>query len=312
MSVYFIRRILQVPLVLLGITILTFLVIHLAPGDPALLMAGPGSTPEDVENIRHQLGLDRSLPEQYIDYMSRVLRGDFGRSLIRGVSVLDDLKYAFVNTFNLVLVARVWSLFLAIPLGVIAAVRQNSIWDRLCMAGALFGLSLPTFWIGLFLMWLFGFYLGWLPLSGVGGSIWTIEGLKHVILPAITLGGPQVASLARLTRSTMLEVLRQDYIRTARAKGLSERLVVYKHALKNASLPITTIVGMQTGYMLAGTVVAESVFSWPGLGRLSVLSILSRDFPVIQGTVLVIALFFVVINLGVDFIYSWLDPRIKY
>lgn len=313
MSAYLIRRLIQIPIVLVGITLLTFLVVHLSPGDPAAIMAGPGSSPEDVANIRHQLGLDKSLPQQYLDYMGRILRGDFGRSLIRGVSVAEDLKYAFVNTFNLVVVARIWSLIVAIPLGVIAAVRQNSIWDRLCMAGSLLGLSLPTFWVGLILMSIFSLRLGWLPLSGMGeSSMWTLDGLKYAILPAFTLGAPQVASLARLTRSTMLEVLRQDYIRTARAKGLSERIVIYKHALKNASLPITTIIGMQTGYMLAGTVVIESVFAWPGLGRLSVLSILARDFPLIQGTILVIALFFVLLNLAVDLTYSWLDPRIKY
>ena len=217
-----------------------------------------------------------------------------------------------MNTLELVIAARIWSLLIGIPIGVLAAARRRSVFDKLSMVTALLGLSLPIFWIGLMAMWLFAVKLGWLPISGRGGPMWTAAGLQHLLLPALTLGGVQVPALARLTRSSVLEALSQDYVRTARAKGLAERLVVAKHALKNAMLPVVTVIGLQFAGLLGGAVVTETIFSWPGLGRLAVTAILTRDFPIVQGTILVSAITFVTINLLTDFLYAVLDPRIKY
>lgn len=210
------------------------------------------------------------------------------------------------------LAARLWSLLVAVPLGVVAAVKRRSAFDRLSMVLSLLGLSLAIFWIGLMAIWLFAFTLGWLPVSGRGGPIWTVDGLRHLVLPALTLGGVQIPALARLTRSSLLEALGEDYVRTARAKGLADALVVLKHALRNALLPVVTLVGLQFAGLLGGAVVTETIFSWPGLGRLAVTAILTRDFPLVQGTILVAAVTFISVNLLVDLLYAVLDPRIKY
>jgi ABC-type dipeptide/oligopeptide/nickel transport system permease component len=302
---------LTVPTVL-GTSLLVFLILHLVPGDPATIIAGPTAPADVVANIRAQLGLDQPVMVQYGRYLSHAVRGDLGRSILTRRQVSDEVWGAFLNTLELVIAARIWSLLVGIPIGVVAAVKRRSIFDKLSMVTALLGLSLPIFWIGLMAIWLFAVKLGWFPISGRGGPLWSTAGLQHLMLPALTLGGIQVPALARLTRSSILEALQQDYVRTARAKGLAERLVVAKHALKNAMLPVVTVIGLQFAGLLGGAVVTETIFSWPGLGRLAVTAILTRDFPVVQGTILVTALTFVTINLLVDCLYAVLDPRIKY
>ena len=312
MRVYIARRLLLTVPTILGTSLLVFLILHLVPGDPASVIAGPTAPADVVANIRTQLGLDQPILVQYWRYLSSALHGDLGRSILSRRQVSDEVAGAFLNTLELVIAARVWSLLIGIPIGVLAAARRRSIFDKLSMVTALLGLSLPIFWIGLMAMWLFAVKLGWLPISGRGGPIWTGAGLLHLVLPALTLGGVQVPALARLTRSSLLEALSQDYVRTARAKGLAERLVVAKHALKNAMLPVVTVIGLQFAGLLGGAVVTETIFSWPGLGRLAVTAILTRDFPIVQGTILVSAVTFVTINLLTDFLYAVLDPRIKY
>lgn len=308
---YFLRRLVMMIPVLIGASIIIFMIVHIAPGDPAEMIAGPTAPRETVENIREQLGLNKPLPVQYLTYMRNVLQGDLGRSLVSRRSVNSEIRHTFLNTLELVIVAQVWSTLVAIPLGVVAAVKRNTIWDKLSMAGALFGISFPIFFIGLILIWLFGGKLGWLPISGRGGPLWTLDGWKHVILPAFTLGYFQVAALARVVRSSMLEVLRRDYVRTARAKGLTDRVVVYRHALKNAMLPAMTVMGLQFGFMLGGAVVTETIFSWPGMGRMIVGAINYRDFPMVQGPILVLTGAFVLINLIVDVAYGLVDPRVR-
>jgi ABC-type dipeptide/oligopeptide/nickel transport system permease component len=312
MSVYILRRIVLTIPIVLGTSILVFLILHLTPGDPALIIAGPTAPPEVVDNIRRQLGLDQPVFVQYWRYLTQALRGDLGRSILSQRAVSEEVGGAFVNTLELVIAARLWSIVVAIPIGLVAAVKRRSIFDKLSMVVALLGLSLPIFWIGLMAIWLLAFQLGWFPISGRGGAPWTPEGLRHLVLPALTLGGIQIPALARLTRSSVLDALGQDYVRTARAKGLAERLVVAKHALKNAMLPVITIIGLQFAGLLGGAVVTETIFSWPGLGRLAVTAILTRDFPIVQGTILVAAVTFVTINLAVDVLYAVIDPRIKY
>ena len=312
MRVYIVRRLLLTVPTVLGTSLLVFLILHLVPGDPATVIAGPTAPADVIANIRTQLGLDQPLLVQYWRYLSSALHGDLGRSILSRRQVSDEVAGAFLNTLELVIAARVWSLLIGIPIGVLAAARRRSIFDKLSMVTALLGLSLPIFWIGLMAMWLFAVKLGWLPISGRGGPMWTAAGLQHLVLPALTLGGVQVPALARLTRSSLLEALNQDYVRTARAKGLAERLVVVKHALKNAMLPVVTVVGLQFAGLLGGAVVTETIFSWPGLGRLAVTAILTRDFPIVQGTILVSAVTFVTINVLTDFLYAVLDPRIKY
>ena len=312
MRVYIVRRLLLTVPTILGTSLLVFLILHLVPGDPASVIAGPAAPADVVANIRTQLGLDQPILVQYWRYLSSALHGDLGRSILSRRQVSDEVAGAFLNTLELVIAARVWSLLIGIPIGVLAAARRRSIFDKLSMVTALLGLSLPIFWIGLMAMWLFAVKLGWFPISGRGGPMWTAAGLQHLVLPALTLGGVQVPALARLTRSSLLEALNQDYVRTARAKGLAERLVVAKHALKNAMLPVVTVIGLQFAGLLGGAVVTETIFSWPGLGRLAVTAILTRDFPIVQGTILVSAVTFVTINLLTDFLYAVLDPRIKY
>ena len=312
MRVYIARRLLLTVPTVLGTSLLVFLILHLVPGDPATVIAGPTAPADVIANIRTQLGLDQPILVQYWRYLLSALHGDLGRSILSRRQVSDEVAGAFLNTLELVIAARIWSLLIGIPIGVLAAARRRSIFDKLSMVTALLGLSLPIFWIGLMAMWLFAVKLGWLPISGRGGPLWTAAGLQHLVLPALTLGGVQVPALARLTRSSLLEALNQDYVRTARAKGLAERLVVAKHALKNAMLPVVTVIGLQFAGLLGGAVVTETIFSWPGLGRLAVTAILTRDFPIVQGTILVSAVTFVTINVLTDLLYAVLDPRIKY
>ena len=312
MRVYIVRRLLLTVPTVLGTSLLVFLILHLVPGDPATVIAGPTAPADVIANIRTQLGLDQPLLVQYWRYLSSALHGDLGRSILSRRQVSDEVAGAFLNTLELVIAARVWSLLIGIPIGVLAAARRRSIFDKLSMVTALLGLSLPIFWIGLMAMWLFAVKLGWLPISGRGGPMWTAAGLQHLVLPALTLGGVQVPALARLTRSSLLEALNQDYVRTARAKGLAERLVVAKHALKNAMLPVITLVGTEFAFLIGGLVVTETVFTLNGVGRFVVDAVAHRDYPVVQALVFLIALCFVIVNLLIDLTYAWLDPRIRY
>jgi ABC-type dipeptide/oligopeptide/nickel transport system permease component len=312
MTQYILRRLLLLPVVLFGVSVLVFLVLHLVPGNPAQVIAGPDAPPETVAAIERELGLDRPLPEQYALYLNRVLHGDLGRSLRSRRAVIDDVMDALPNTLQLALVAVVVTPVLAIPLGVIAAARRGTPIDSGLMLVSMLGITLPVFALALGFMWIFGYQLRVFPISGYGGPIWTLDGLRSVALPALTLAIGSVAALARLTRSAMLDVLNQDYVRTARAKGLRENGVVLRHGLANALLPVITVLGLQLAVLLSGAFVTETVFAWPGVGRLAVFAIQSRDFPLVQGTVLVIAVIFVLVNLAIDVLYAYVDPRIHY
>ncbi len=312
MSQYILRRLLVLPIVLLGVSVLVFMVLHLVPGNPAQVIAGPDAPPATVAAIEKQLGLDKPLPEQYAIYLNRVLHGDLGRSLRTKRPVLTDVMDALPKTIELAVVAAIITPIIAIPLGVVAAAKRGTPTDSGLMVTSMLGITAPVFAIALGLMWVFGYRLRWFPISGYGGPIWTLDGLRSIALPAITLAIGSVATMARLTRSAMLEVLNQDYVRVARAKGLREPIVLLRHGLKNAMLPIITVLGLQVAYLLSGAVVTETVFAWPGVGRLAVYAIQARDFPLVQGTVLVISLLFVLVNLAVDVVYAFIDPRIHY
>ena len=312
MKKYLVKRLIQLPIILLGVIAVTFLIVQFTPGDPAVKLAGSNARPEDIEAIREQLGLNKPVLEQFVDYFVNIFHGDFGRSFVRKTEIGGELVTALANTVCLIVFARIWSVIAAIPLGSVAAIKQNTWIDKACMTLTLAGVSIPQFWLGLMLMKFFCMTLGIFPLSGMGDSFFSMDGLMHAFLPALMLGLPQMASISRLTRSEMLEVMRQDYIRTAKAKGLKYNAIIIKHALKNAALPLITVIGTQTGYMLSGSVVIENIFSWPGLGRYSTTAILSNDYPVIQASILLFAVMFLVVNLIVDLTYSAIDPRIKY
>lgn len=302
---YIIRRLLLAIPVLIGVSILVFSIVRFIPGDPARAIAGVHASPQYIEQVRKELLLDRSLPVQYYVYMSNLLKGDMGRSAFTNRPVAVELRERFPNTLMLAMAAMGISIVIGMSAGIISATRRYSLFDNISMFAALIGVAAPVFWLGVMLQLLFSVHLGWLPSGGVGS-------LKHLILPAITLGLASSALIARITRSSMLEVLRQDYVTTARSKGLIEYMVTYKHALKNALIPVVTVMGLQFGTLLGGTVLTETIFSWPGIGRLMVDSILARDYPVVQGAVLLLAVLFVLINLLVDIIYAFLNPRISY
>jgi peptide/nickel transport system permease protein len=309
------RRLLHLAPVLLGVSVIVFMVLHLAPGDPAEVMLGANANKEDLDRLRTQLGLDQPLHVQYFTWISHVARGDLGRSLWMKRPVLGEVLERFKATILLTGSALLLSTLGGLALGIASATRANSLLDRLSGVASLFGASMPVFWLGIVLMVIFSLWLGWLPASGMyapygGGGLGDL--LAHLVLPAVTLAAASVTIIARLTRATMLETLGQDYVRTARAKGLGERTVVWRHALKNALIPIVTVVGVQAGYLLGGAVLTETVFAWPGVGTLVIQGILARDMPLVQGGVLVIALSFVLVNLLVDTLYAWLDPRIKF
>jgi ABC-type dipeptide/oligopeptide/nickel transport system permease component len=291
---------------LLGISIAVFLMMHLVPGDPAKMMLGELAVDKQaIANLRRQLGLDDPIPIQYWRFLKGALQGDFGRSILENQPVARMIWQVLPSTVELTLAGLGIAVLLGGILGVTAAVRQNTWVDNTSMVVALWGVSMPSFWMGLLLIFLFSLKLGWLPATGQGGA-------QRLIMPAFTLGYVAAAVIARLVRSSMLEVLRQDYVRTARAKGLADRLVIYRHALKNALIPVVTVLGLQFGALLGGAVVIETVFSRPGIGRLAVTSILSKDFQVTQGTVLMSAVFYTLVNLIVDVSYALLDPRIRY
>jgi peptide/nickel transport system permease protein len=302
---YLIKRLLSTIPVLIGISLLLFFMLRMLPGDPAQVLAGQMATPQEIENIRHQLGLDRPVYEQYAIYMSRLVRLDLGRSARTQNPVIDEIWARLPNTLLLAVVAITLACLFGIPAGILSAVRPYSWIDYLVTISALFGMSMPVFWLGLMLVVLFAVILQWLPAGGTGS--W-----QHVILPSVTLASFVVAFIARMTRSTMLETLSQDFTTTARSKGLTETVVILKHALKNALIPIITVVGLQFGFLLGGAVLTETVFAWPGLGRLLYDSISARDYPMIQGTILIFGLLYIFVNLVVDLIYAFVDPRIRY
>ena len=314
MKEYIFKRLLLTIPVLLGVSILVFSVIHLAPGDPAVIMLGPLATKESIENLHQELGLDRPLVVQYLAWMSKVVRLDFGRSVVLGREVFPEIWLRFKATMILTLASLSLAILIGVVAGITSAVRQYSIFDGLSMLTALAGVSMPVFFTGIVLIILFSMQLNLFPTAGMyspaGGDL--LDLLHHLVLPAITLGTASAAVLARMTRSAMLETIRQDYIRTARAKGLAERAVIYVHALRNAAITIITVLGMQVGYQLGGAILTETVFSWPGIGMMMVRAIQVRDYPMVQGGVLFVAAVFVFVNIIVDIAYAFLDPRIRY
>lgn len=304
MRQFLLRRLIRAVVVLIGIATIVFVVMRLS-GDPVTLLLPPDATQADYARISHQLGLDQPLWIQYGIFIGNMLHLDFGNSIFMRQPAFQVALERLPATVELATASFVLAVAVAIPVGVLAAMKPYSFWDNIAMLFALVGQSAPTFFIGILLILTFSLRIGWFPTGGRGG-------LDHLVLPAITLGAYAMASIARLTRSAMLEVIRKDYIRTARAKGLAETLILFRHALKNASIPVVTIMGIQLGALLGGAVVTESVFSWPGIGRLAIESIYNRDYAVVQATVFLTAFWFVVINFTVDIIYGFLDPRIRY
>lgn len=358
MTTYIARRLLLVIPVLIGISVVTFTMIRLIPGDPARIMLGERATPEQVQEFRERKGLNDPLHIQYLRYLEGILQGDLGRAIVTNELVTVELMKRLPATIELSIGAMFISVVVGTVAGIVAAYRHNSFIDLSTMVGALVGVSMPVFWLGLLLMYVFGFKLRWFPPSArltVGVDLPTItetynlgqllsgefgsrvaafmdflsnfyvlnsvltgnlkalrDVLSHLVLPSLALGSIPMAIIARMTRASMLEVLGQPYVRTARAKGVRERLVLFRHALKNALLPIVTVIGLQTGLLLSGAILTETIFSWPGMGRLVVNRVLARDYPSVQGSVLVIAFLFVFVNLFVDLSYAYLDPRIRY
>jgi ABC-type dipeptide/oligopeptide/nickel transport system permease component len=325
-ATYLIRRLVLLVPVVLGISAIVFGLSHLIPGDPVLVLLGQEATPAEAARLRSVLGLDQPLPAQYIKWLGRAVQGDLGKTLFGGQAVSDLLRIAVPATLELSIAALVLSLVIALPLGILAAVRRGSATDMASMLLALLGVSTPVFWSGILLILVFSLWLGWLPFNGRGppllealaalargnGPADVLDSLRHLILPAVALGTTLVGPIARLTRSSMLEVLGREYVWLARAKGLRERDVVVRHALKNALLPVVTVLGVQIGGLLGGAIITETVFAWPGVGRLIVTAILQHDYAVSQGGVLVVALLFSGINLLVDMSYAYLNPRIRY
>ena len=349
MGRYILQRLILVIPTLIGVTLVIFLFQRLIPGDPAVAMLGEHATQENVERIREQFGLDRPafldrealargdlagfFDSQYVRYFRRLLRFDLGNSIHRRIPVAETLKERFPATFELAILSLFISLIIGLPVGIASAARRNSALDGITMVGSLIGVSMPIFWLGIMEIMLFSVFLQWLPSGGrlsTGVEItsitnlllldslltWNIPGfidaLKHIAMPAIALATIPTAIIARMTRSSMLDVLQEDYIRTATAKGLAERVVLFRHALKNAFLPVITIIGLQVGSLLAGAVLTETIFSWPGIGKWVYDSILGRDYPIVQGATLLIAIIFLLVNLIVDLSYVLLDPRISY
>ncbi len=305
MGRYILLRLLWLGPVLLGVSLIVFGIMKMVPGDVAQVMAGIDGTAEDVRLIRESLGLDRPLHEQYLLFLTRSLQLDFGRSAVTKRPVAEEISSRVRPTAELAISALLIAVVLGLLTGIISATRQYTIWDNLATLVALVGVSMPIFWLGLMLMLLFSVTLGWLPSSGAGT-------LAQLVLPAVALGSASTAIIARQTRSGMLEVLRQDYVRTARAKGLVERAVIVRHALKNALIPTVTVVGLQVGYLLGGAVLTETVFARPGLGRLLIDAIARRDIAVVQTVIMLLSATFVLVNLVVDLLYVKLDPRIQY
>jgi ABC-type dipeptide/oligopeptide/nickel transport system permease component len=302
------RLIISLP-VLLGVLLIGFLLLQVVPTDPATVSAGPSATKADIEAIRQAMGLDQPLWMQFGRYLMRVLQLDLGRSMISNRAVSEEIALTLGPTVELLCACLVWAAPLGILLGTLAARRHGSWLDRAIMALSVMGVSVPVFWIGLLLIQHVG-GAGLLPFQGREGPIWTLRGLESIILPALTLGSVFVGPVARMTRSSMLETLNTDYVRTARAKGISDWQITLRHALRNALIPVVTLIGLQIGFLLGGSVVTETMFAWPGVGRMAVGAITSSDLPLAQGAILILAVGFMVVNLVVDVLYAWLDPRI--
>ena len=305
MASYFLKRLLGLLPTLLIVAVLVFLFVHMLPGDPARLAAGPDADPQTVALVRQDLGLDKPLPAQFADFFGRMLHGDFGTSLRTKRAVSTEIADRFMPTLLLTLTSMVWSVLIGMAIGIGSAVFRNQWPDRVGMTLAVSGISFPAFALGMLLMEIFSVQLGWLPT--VGADSW-----RHYILPSITLGAGVAAVMARFTRASFVEVIQEDFVRTARAKGLDERVVILKHCLRNALIPVVTMMGLQFGFLLGGSIVVEAVFNWPGLGRLLVDSVSMRDYPVIQALVLLFSLEFIVINLTVDVLYGFINPTIRY
>lgn len=333
MGRYFGRRLLELIPVFFGVLVVVFVIAHLTPGDPVQIALGEHATPEALERLRAELNLDEPLPVQFARYLGQAVRGDLGRSIQTNERVIVELATRFPATIELTFSAMLIASAVGILTGVVAAARRNTWFDGASMVVALFGFSMPIFWLGIMLILLFAAYLGWFPISG--RLDYTIEisrltnlhlvdavisknwgafdnALRHLVLPAVTLSTVPLAIIARMTRSSLLEVLRQDYVRTARAKGMAEIQVVTRHALRNAFIPVVTVIGLNVGSLLGGAILTETIFAWPGVGRLVVDAIFARDYPLVQGAVLFIAIVFVLVNLVVDLSYAYLDPRIRY
>jgi ABC-type dipeptide/oligopeptide/nickel transport system permease component len=305
------QRLLLVLPVLFGVLLIGFLLMQVVPTDPAQVRAGPNATQDVVEAIRQELGLNEPLWKQFAIYIGRLAQGDLGVSIINNVPVTQELGNTIGPTLELMLASLVWAIPLGMFLGTVGAYYRGSLIDRAIMAVSVAGVSLPVFFLGLGLIWLFGFYYPILPFTGRTGPLWTWEGIQGIILPAITLGGVFVGPVARMTRTSVLDELGADHVRTARAKGLGEITVVLRHTLRNALVPVVTLIGLQIGFLLGGAVVTETVFSWPGIGRLAVGAILSSDLPMAQGTIIMLSLGFILVNLAVDVLYAVLDPRVR-
>ncbi|SMO83829.1 peptide/nickel transport system permease protein [Melghirimyces algeriensis] len=319
--------------VLIGMSVITFFIVHAIPGSPAKALLGERASPEALHQLEEKMGLNDPLYIQYFNYIKNLLQGDLGTSIQTGQPVSEEIIPYLAATFELALFAMVIAVFFGVNLGIFSAWRQNSSVDYLSMVIALIGVSMPVFWLGLMEQWIFAQELAWFPSSGrldsrlffepvthfyfldaliQGDFVVLQDALKHMVLPAVALGTIPMAIIARMTRSSMLEVLRSDYIRTARAKGVGELLIIYKHALKNALIPIVTVFGLQMGLLLGGAILTETIFSWPGVGRYLYDAIHARDYAVVQSGILVVATIFVLINLIVDLLYAWIDPRIQY
>ena len=332
MSRYLLGRLGQLLLVLIGVSVIVFVTMHVLPGDVATMLLGEHATPAEFATMRHQLGLDQPVLVQYLDFVAQVAHGDFGTSLRNNDSALADVLRAFPVTLQLALAALLIATVVGVPVGVVASTRPGGLWDNVLMTATLFGVSMPIFWLGLMLLLVFGAWLDWLPIGGLmptGLDVPRITGMTvidslisgrldlirtsliYLILPAATLSTIPLAMIARITRSEMLAMASLDHVRTARAKGMPERRVIVRHILRNALVPVVTVIGLQLGLLLSGAVLTETIFALPGLGRLMVDSILSRDYPVVQAAALVVAAIFVVVNLAVDLAYGLLDPRIR-
>ncbi|WP_201716017.1 nickel ABC transporter permease [Rossellomorea arthrocnemi] len=306
------RRFFELLLLLIGISFLVFGSMHIAPGDPASIIGGPTATDSDIAAIRDNLGLNDPFLVQYWDYLKGVFQGDFGYSYQTKQSVSEAIAVRFPNTLNLAIASMIVAIVIGLTAGIISALKQNSWLDVSSTVVALAGISIPNFWLGTILILVFAVNLQVLPVGGLDSPFWTIEGMKQLILPAITLGTGSAAMIARMSRSSMLEVIRADYIRTARAKGLKEKTIIWIHALKNSMIPVITVIGLNFGFLLGGTIITEQVFAINGVGRLMIDAIAARDFPMVQGSVLLVATLFVLVNLLVDIIYVFIDPRISY
>lgn len=304
MAKYIIKRILYLIPVLIGVTLLVFFIMHLAPGNVAQIILGDNATPDQIAQLEKEMGLDQPVIVQYFRYLTGLLHGNLGNSYTTGASVTSEIMARFPYTIRLTVVAAVFSVILALPLGILAAVRQNTWVDSVSMIFSLIGVSMPIFWLALMLILIFALKLGWFPVYGA-------DSFKSIILPAVSLGFMNMASIARTTRSAMVETIRQDYIRTAYSKGLSEREVIMRHAFRNGMLPTITVIGLEIGQMLGGSVLTETVFAWPGVGRLMIQAINGRDTPTVMGCIILMTVCFALVNLAVDLLYGVFDPRVR-